>query len=111
MSRAILSMAIIVSVLSTVRADESISPEIVDHVKKATVFIRIESDTSISSGSGFVIGSDGKNVLIATNHHVAVPKASPNAKTSIEAKAAPITVVFDSGTKTPAVVHGYSGGK
>lgn len=95
-----LSIAATLVVLSpTIHADE-ITPETVNLVKKATVFIRIEGDTWIGSGSGFVIGSDGKNVLIATNHHVAVPKPPAGSKNSSDAKVPPITVVFDSGMKT-----------
>lgn len=86
--------------VSPIHADDAITPETVEQVKKATVFIRIETDNWISSGSGFVIGSDGKDVLVATNHHVALPKPPPGAKSSSDAKSAPISVVFDSGMKT-----------
>jgi hypothetical protein len=84
----------------TVRADEAIAPETVELVKKATVYIRIETDTWISSGTGFVISSDEKNVLIATNHHVALPTPPAGSRPAPTGKTSPITVVFDSGMKT-----------
>jgi S1-C subfamily serine protease len=80
------------SCCSLIQAQDAITPETVEAVKKAAVFIRVESDNSTSSGSGFVVKSDAKSVLIATNDHVATAKGT--------AKNATITVVFDSGTKT-----------
>jgi hypothetical protein len=100
MFRCFIIAAAFAALLSPVHADDAITPETVEQVKKATVFIRIETDTWISWGSGFVIGSDGKDVLVATNHHVAVPKPPPGAKSSSDARSAPISVVFDSGMKT-----------
>src|SRR5436190_12721154 len=82
---------------SAIRAQEIIAPETVEAVKKATVFVRVEGEGWTSTGSGFVIISDEKSVLIATNDHVAAAK--PPASISA-GKAATITVVFDSGTKT-----------
>jgi S1-C subfamily serine protease len=81
-----------------VRAEDSIAPETVEAVKKATVFIRIEGDGWAASGSGFVVAADDKAVLIATNHHVATASGTPAPKAGV--KPPPITVVFDSGTKT-----------
>ncbi len=84
--------------VQVVRADDSIAPETVEAVKKATVFIRIEGDGWGGSGSGFVVSADEKRVLVATNHHVAVPKLPPGVRAG--AKPVTLTVVFDSGTKT-----------
>jgi hypothetical protein len=81
--------------LTDARADD-IAAETVDLVKKATVFIKVEGDGWGISGSGFAIGSEDSNVLIATNNHVAVPTPGQ----ARAAKPGTITVVFDSGRKT-----------
>jgi S1-C subfamily serine protease len=85
-------------------ADDAISPETVDAVKKATVFIRVQGDGWAGSGSGFVVHADAAGVLIATNDHVAAPAPPPGAR--LTGKPAVLTVVFDSGTKAE---RSYSG--
>src|SRR5581483_12400522 len=76
--------------------DDSIAPETVQAVKKATVFVRVEGDGWTVSGSGFVVSADAGTVLVATNHHVAVPTPPAGARPS--AKPPVVTAVFDSGT-------------
>jgi S1-C subfamily serine protease len=48
--------------------------DVVKRLKDATVYIKIKvNNRPIGSGSGFVIETQGNNVLVATNRHVAVP--------------------------------------
>jgi predicted Zn finger-like uncharacterized protein len=67
-----------------------------EELKRATTFMKVSSDGTAGTGSGFVIKSDDKGILVATNFHVVSLKSTtgkmpPNAKTS---------VVFDSGLPT-----------
>lgn len=92
--------------VSGARGDDALPATVVDTVKRATVFIRVEGDGWSATGSGFVVSGDEKVLLIATNHHVAFP--TPSARPG--GKSPTITVVFDSGTRTersfPATVAG-----
>jgi S1-C subfamily serine protease len=81
-----------VTLAQCARADDAITPETVEAVKKATVFIRVEGEDWSASGSGLVVAGADTTVLIATNDHVATAKP-PTGK-------ATLTVVFDSGAKT-----------
>ncbi|QJW97206.1 S1C family serine protease [Frigoriglobus tundricola] len=96
MPRSLILAVAFFSLVPGARSQDTIAPETVEAVKKATVFIRVEGDDWTATGSGFVISGDDKVVLIATNDHVAAAK-SPDETAG--AKAATITVVFDSGTK------------
>jgi S1-C subfamily serine protease len=91
MPRSPIAAAFLLMLAAVAHADDAITPEVVQAVKQATVYIQIESTTGGKSGSGFVVSADGGTCLIATNHHVA-------AKRAVGAPA--IKVVFDSGTKT-----------
>lgn len=44
-----------------------------EHVKAATVYIKVESDDYLACGSGFVMKADGDTVWIITNDHVVSP--------------------------------------
>jgi hypothetical protein len=86
-----------------VRSDDSISPDTVQAVKRAAVFIRVAAGGKEGSGSGFVVKGQGDHALIVTNQHVlAVTSQGP--KPGSDSPAIPpntkVTVVFDSGTKT-----------
>ncbi len=62
---------IVVLVLPAFAAgDDSISPETVTAIKRATVFVRVEGSDWKASGSGFVVAVEKDSVLIVTNHHV-----------------------------------------
>jgi S1-C subfamily serine protease len=47
--------------------------ETLHHIKEATVFIIMETEEFMSSGSGFVMKVDGDKVWIVTNNHVVEP--------------------------------------
>jgi S1-C subfamily serine protease len=88
------------------RADDSIPPETVDAVKKATVFVRVQGAGWKASGSGFVVAAEKDYVLVATNYHVIAspefekkPRLTP-AELSKSLKSPTITGVFDGGTNT-----------
>lgn len=100
------SLALIwLGLVPTVRvgAADSLSPELVNHVKNATVFVKVEfkspgKDARLSgSGSGFVIQVDGKHEYIVTNHHVIAP---PVRNTNLAA----CWGVFSSGSKNAKTV-------
>lgn len=78
-------------------AEDAITPETIDAVKKATVFIRVQGDGWAAAGSGFVVRVGDAGVLVATNDHVAAAVPPPGVRPS--ARPAVLTVVFDSGTK------------
>jgi S1-C subfamily serine protease len=84
-----------VAILVPIRAEDSISPEAVTAVKKATTYLRVEGDGWTVSGSGFVVATDDKSALIATNYHVVVPTAPAGSRSLT--KPVMITAVFDSG--------------
>jgi S1-C subfamily serine protease len=68
--------------------------KVVEEVSKSTVYIKlVVGGQAISSGSGFVIGSEGSTALVATNHHVI--------RMALEAPPGAIrpVVVFDSGLR------------
>lgn len=90
MSYRLLAVAALVVVSSPLFAQDGLAPTVVESVKKASVFIKVEGEGGGASGSGFVIGGDDKTLHVATNHHVVENPGGKPGK---------ITVVFDSGTK------------
>lgn len=48
--------------------------ETLESLKRASVFIKTQSNTDAGSGSGFVARSLGTTVYIVTNHHVIAPR-------------------------------------
>jgi S1-C subfamily serine protease len=69
-------------------------------IQEATVFIKVQAGRLRGSGTGFVIQSEGDTVLIATNHHVAVPQidGAPEADNhSRPGAGSVVTVVFRGG--------------
>ena len=59
---------------TAVRAEDAIPPEVLEAIKAATVFVKVEVEGLSASGSGFVIKADGQGALVVTNHHVVEPK-------------------------------------
>jgi S1-C subfamily serine protease len=57
------------------RAQDSISPEVLQKVKQASVFVKVALGPLEFSGSGFAIQADGQTVYLVTNEHVV---AKPN---------------------------------
>jgi S1-C subfamily serine protease len=72
-------------------ADDRTPEQVVEDVKRATVFIKIDGGTVMGSGSGFVVRADGATALVATNNHVVRDKDGTDR--------GKITVVFDSGLR------------
>ncbi len=56
------------------RAEDAIPPEMVDAIKAATVFVKVEAEGGSGSGSGFVVKTEGNSAYVVTNHHVIEPK-------------------------------------
>ena len=50
--------------------DGSLPTELLDKLKAATVFVKAKSTLGVSSGSGFVLRTQGDDAFIVTNHHV-----------------------------------------
>jgi S1-C subfamily serine protease len=75
--------------------DGQIPTALLNKLKAATVFIKVETATSGFSGSGFVLRVTDDTALIVTNQHVAEPKN----KQGVPTKNATHEVVFHSGRK------------
>jgi S1-C subfamily serine protease len=88
----------------------AIPAKLLDEIKRATVFVKVEQLWSSGSGSGFLLSRDGTVGYVVTNHHVVQPEAPepfgprfgprfirPPMRMG-PAAAATITVVFGSGT-------------
>jgi S1-C subfamily serine protease len=123
----ILSMACAACLASAAPADDVLSAETLNAIKRATVFIKIEANGLTGSASGFVMQVTGNSALIVTNLHVIEPKveievqprpnvgANPPGRPPISRplpspsttprtiiktlKNVTVTIVFDSGTK------------
>ncbi|MFO0956052.1 MAG: trypsin-like peptidase domain-containing protein [Isosphaeraceae bacterium] len=100
-------ISLVAAVVSgTAVAEDSIPAETVVALKRATVFVRVESPSGKGSGSGFVVRAEKDSVLIATNMHVIARdlvrgnsrKARVDLRKALEGTT--VTVVFDSGTKS-----------
>lgn len=91
MSQRLFAVIALAAVALPVAADDGLPVAVVEAVKKASVFIKVEGDGWGASGSGFVVGGDDKALHVATNHHVIDTGGKPGKTT--------ITVVFESGTK------------
>jgi hypothetical protein len=103
---------ILLSWFGTASADEALSPDTLQAIKNATVYIKIEVAGQQASGSGFLVKVDGETGYIVTNQHVADPKliiipgkgrgprAIPPRPIVINAGSrVTLTVVFGSGTR------------
>jgi hypothetical protein len=76
-----LSLAAVLLSLSaaTARADDAIPLEVLEAIKAATVYVKVECEGLSGSGSGFVIKAEHDTVLVVTNHHVIEPKVEVEA--------------------------------
>lgn len=92
MSHRLFAVFALVALALPVVAQDGLPATVVEAVKKAAVFIKVEGEGWGASGSGFVVGGDDKALHVATNQHVIDTSGKPG-------KPAVITVVFDSGTK------------
>lgn len=106
MRRSLALLIPFVALCSPARAEDTIPAETVVAVKHATVFIRVEGTGWKGSGSGFVVATPTRDViLIATNAHVVAGPEFDRVKLGPPAlmkslKGNTITAIFDSGTKT-----------
>jgi S1-C subfamily serine protease len=87
-------------------SQDSIAPDTVVAVKRATVLVLVNWDIGKASGSGFVVSVEKDQVLIATNYHVIAPpeyergfRPTPSELASA-LKDVKVSVVFNSATKT-----------
>jgi S1-C subfamily serine protease len=84
-----------------------LSPEMLQHFKHATVYIKREAGKLSATGSGFVMKIAGESAYIITNHHVVEPSAEllrlgPGGRiqtVKVRASGAVIIAIFRSGTK------------
>ncbi len=95
----ILAVTGFVSLSSNARGDETIPPDVLAAIKKATVFVKVQVEGRSFSGSGFVVKVDDGAAYIVTNHHV------------IEPHLVEIVAEWRSGPRSrmPTVPHGPSG--
>ncbi len=72
----VLQIAVVLTLLvTTARADDSLSPEIMGRVKQATVYIKVAIGPLELFGSGFVVQSSGNSALVVTNDYVVTKPA------------------------------------
>ncbi|HEX4606787.1 MAG TPA: serine protease, partial [Urbifossiella sp.] len=64
-----------------------------EEVKRACAYIKVDAGDDSSTGSGYLIASEGKTGLVATNYHVIDAAARPRFGTG----KASVTTVFNSG--------------
>ena len=48
----------------------AIPPQVLQQIKEATVFVKVQAGRDSGSGSGFVMHTQGETAYIVTNHHV-----------------------------------------
>jgi S1-C subfamily serine protease/regulation of enolase protein 1 (concanavalin A-like superfamily) len=80
-------------------ADEGIPAKMLDKLKSATVYVKVEGKQGTATGSGFLIRVEGESGLVATNHHVIA---------EVRRRFTPqrYLLVFWSGTKKERIVPG-----
>ena len=93
----ILAVAGFASLSGEVRGEETIPPDVLAAIKKATVFVKVQVEGQAYSGSGFVVKVDDGAAYVVTNHHV------------IEPRLIEVVAQWRSGPRTPAVPHGPYG--
>jgi hypothetical protein len=54
--------------------DDGIPSEVLQSIKKASVFVKIKAADAEGSGSGFVVKTDGRSAYVVTNDHVIEPE-------------------------------------
>ena len=52
----------------------TIPTAVLQQIKEATVFVKVEAGRDSGSGSGFVMLTEGETAYVATNHHVVTPE-------------------------------------
>lgn len=62
--------------IGQVRADEALAPKVLDRIKQATVFVRVNAGALSGTGSGFLVKTDVDAAYLVTNHHVVRPSAT-----------------------------------
>ena len=91
--RRLLPLAVLAAAFAQPRpAQAQLTPEQVQKLKAATVFIKVVRGTSGATGSGFVVRVDGDTVYVVTNEHVLDPSLSEAPGMAM------VQVVFNSGT-------------
>jgi S1-C subfamily serine protease len=113
MSRRCAVVAGLVLLTLPLAAQDSIPPETITAVKRATVFIQVQGTQGPvwkATGSGFVVSGSKDTLLVATNHHVISLPGSEKRKRMTPSeldrslKQVAVTVVFDPGTKSETSV-------
>jgi hypothetical protein len=101
------AFAVLVSSLATtgiVRGEDVPSKEIIDSVKRATVFVQVEGAGWKGTGSGFVVKVAKETLFVATNYHVLSGSNSDRRVRPTEAdriaRATTVNLVFDSGARS-----------
>jgi hypothetical protein len=84
-----------------VRADEPIPQEMLQHLKAATVFVKVRLGELQGSGSGFLMMAEGTTGLIVTNDHVVSVPAELRRRLGNPS----VQVVFHSGRKNELVAR------
>ncbi len=77
--------------------DDSIPPDVLKALKKATVYVKVKVDGEKCSGSGFVVREEDGATYVITNHHVIAPEL-------VE-----IVAQWQSGPRTPGNPYGRRG--
>jgi hypothetical protein len=72
-------------------ADGPLAPALLDRLKSATAFLKVEAAGGQATGRGFVVAVEGGAAYVATNHHVLHPEGD-------DAPPGKVTAVFGSGT-------------
>src|SRR5262249_45574420 len=77
--------------------DQNIPAQVLQEIKRATVFVKVRAGQLAGSGSGFLIKTEGGTGYVVTNHHVIKPPVRPGRRGN-PAPVPRITSVFNSGT-------------
>jgi hypothetical protein len=77
--------------------DDSIPPDVLKALKKATVYVKVKVEGEDCTGSGFVVREDDGTACVITNHHVIAPEL-------VE-----IVAQWQSAPRTPFNPHNFPG--
>jgi hypothetical protein len=86
------------------RADDTLPAKSLERLKAATVYVKVESDSYMAAGSGFVFHVQDRAVYLATNQHVVMVPGQELSRPHLPPLRLPprvgkVTVVFGSGTR------------